>query len=142
MAFTSTIKPYKFVNPSSISAKGGGATIIAGGKTITGGVTPQVKSARVTMLAINRIGMAMEGLGKTQQQIRDIIVYENKYLTQTTAFRKKRDGYRRDQKSEAQSESFGKQESESVAKEVERKRRKNLDGCKKYLDHLQVLLHL
>ena len=97
MAFTSTIKPYKFVNPSSISVKGGGATIIAGGKIITGGMTPQAKSARVTMLALNRLGMSMEGLGKTQQQIRDIIVYENKYLSKTDQFRRKRDQYRRDQ---------------------------------------------
>lgn len=131
MAFTSTIKPYKFVNPSSIKSKGGGATIIAGGKTITGGATSQVKSARVTMLAINRIGMAMEGLGKTQQQIRDIIVYENKYLTRATAFRKKREGYRRDQKSEDVTESFGKKEQENVAKEVEKKEKKKLGWLEK-----------
>ena len=131
MAKISIIKPYKFVNPSSISVKGGGATIIAGGKTITGGMTPQVKSARVTMLAINRIGMAMEGLGKTQQQIRDIIVYENKYLAQSSAFKKKREGYRRDQKSEAQSESFGKKEQEGVAKEVEKKEKKKLGWLEK-----------
>lgn len=129
--FSSTIKPYKFVNPSSISAGGGGATIIAGGKKITGGMTPQVKSARVTMLAINRIGMAMEGLGKTQQQIRDIIVYENKYLTKSSDFKKKREGYRRDQKSEAKSESFGKKQQEGVAKEVVKKEKKQLSWLEK-----------
>jgi hypothetical protein len=129
--FSSTIKPYKFVNPSSISAGGGGATIIAGGKKITGGMTPQIKSARVTMLAINRIGMAMEGLGKTQQQIRDIIVYENKYLTKSSDFKRKREGYRRDQKSEARSESFGKNEKEGIAKEVVKKEKKQLSWLEK-----------
>ena len=129
--FSSTIKPYKFVNPSSISAGGGGATIIAGGKKITGGMTPQIKSARVTMLAINRIGMAMEGLGKTQQQIRDIIVYENKYLTKSSDFKKKREGYRRDQKSEAKSESFGKKQKDDVAKEVVKKEKKQLSWLEK-----------
>ena len=131
MAFTSTIKPYKFVNPSSIKSKGGGATIIAGGKTITGGATSQVKSARVTMLAINRIGMAMEGLGKTQQQIRDIIVYENKYLAQTTTFRKKREGYKKDQKAEDVSESFNKKQQEDVSKEVQKKEKKSLGWLEK-----------
>lgn len=129
--FSSTIKPYKFVNPSSISVKGGGATIIAGGKTITGGMTPQVKSARITMLAINRIGLAMESLGKTQQQIRDIIVYENKYILKSSDFKKKREGYRRDQKSEARSESFGKKEQEGVAKEVVKKEKKQLGWLEK-----------
>jgi hypothetical protein len=129
--FSSTIKPYKFVNPSSISVGGGGATIIAGGKKITGGMTPQVKSARVTMLAINRIGMAMEGLGKTQQKIRDIIVYENKYLTKSSDFKRKREGYRRDQKSEARSESFGKNEKEGIAKEVVKKEKKQLSWLEK-----------
>ena len=131
MAFTSTIKPYKFVNPSSISVKGGGATIIAGGKTITGGMTPQVKSARVTMLALNRLGMSMEGLGKTQQQIRDIIVYENKYLSKTDQFRRKRDQYRRDQKSEQQSESFGNKQKEDVKKEVVKKEKKSIGWLEK-----------
>jgi hypothetical protein len=131
MAFTSTIKPYKFVNPSSISVRGGGATIIAGGKTITGGMTSQVKSARVTVLAINRIGQAMEGLGKTQQQIRDIIVHENKYLAQSTAFKRRREQYRKDQKSEQQSESFGKKEQEGVAKEVQKKEKKKLGWLEK-----------
>lgn len=129
--FSSTIKPYKFVNPSSISAGGGGATIIAGGKKITGGMTPQIKSARITMLAINRIGMAMEGLGKTQQQIRDIIVYENKYLVKSSNFKKKREGYRRDQKSEARSESFGKKQKDGIAKEVVKKEKKQLSWLEK-----------
>lgn len=130
MAFTSTIKPYKFVNPSSISS-GGGATLIVGGKKISGGASPQVKSARVTVLALNRIGMAMEGLGKTQQSIRDIIVVENKYLSKSTAFKKRREGYRRDQKSEQQSESFGKKEQEGVAKEVQKKQKKELGWLEK-----------
>ena len=129
--FSSTIKPYKFVNPSSISVKGGGATIIAGGKKITGGASPQVKSARVTMLAINRIGMAMEGLGKTQQQIRDIIVHENKFILKSSDFNKKREGYKRDQKSEQQSESFGKKEGDSVSKEVVKKEKKSLGWLEK-----------
>lgn len=129
--FSSTIKPYKFVNPSSISVKGGGATIIAGGKTITGGMSPQVKSARVTMLAINRIGLSMQSLGKTQQQIRDIIVHENSYLVKSSDFKKKREGYRRDQKSEARSESFGKKEKDNVAKEVVKKEKKQLGWLEK-----------
>lgn len=130
MAFTSTIKPYKFVNPSSISS-GGGATLIVGGKKISGGASPQVKSARVTVLALNRIGMAMEGLGKTQQNIRDIIVSENKYLTQSAAFKKKREGYRRDQKSEQQSESFGQKKQDEVKNEVIKKEKKQLSWLEK-----------
>jgi hypothetical protein len=128
--FSSTIKPYKFVNPSSITVKGG-ATIIAGGKTITGGASPQVKSARVTMLAINRIGMAMVGLGKTQQQIRDIIVSENGFLSESSKLKKKVDGYRRDQRSEDQSESFGKKEGDSVSKEVVKKEKKRIGWLEK-----------
>lgn len=131
MAFTSVIKPYQFVNPSSISVRGG-ATIIAGGKKITGNnASPSVKSARVTLLSINRIGMAMEGLGKTQQQIRDIIVYENKYLTNIQKFNKTRDSYRKDQKSETQSESFDKKQQEEVSKEVVKKQKDKLSWLEK-----------
>ena len=131
MAFTSVIKPYRFVNPSSISTRGG-ATIIAGGKRITGNnASPSVKSARVTLLSINRIGMAMEGLGKTQQQIRDIIVYENKYLTNIQKFNRTRDSYRKDQKSEAQSESFDKKQQEEVSKEVVKKQKDKLSWLEK-----------
>lgn len=130
--FSSTIKPYKFVNPSSISSGGGGgATIIAAGKNITSGITSQVKSSRVTLLAINRIGLAMESTGKIQQQIRDIITYENTYLTKSTDLIKKRAGYIRDQKSEEKSESFGKKEQDGVSKEVIKKEKKELGWLEK-----------
>ena len=129
--FSSTIKPYKFVNPSSISSGGGGATIIAAGKNITSGITSQVKSSRVTLLAINRIGLAMESTGKVQQQIRDIITYENTYLTKSTDLIKKRAGYIRDQKSEEKSESFGKKEQDGVSKEVIKKEKKELGWLEK-----------
>ena len=133
MAFTSTIKPYKFVNPSSISGstKSGGATIIAAGKKITGGSDSQVKSARVTMLAINRLGMSLQGLGQTQQQIRDIIVHENKYLEKSSDFKKRIFRYRKDQKSEDTSESFGKKDKEGVEKEVVKKEKKSLGWLEK-----------
>jgi hypothetical protein len=83
------------------------------------------------MLAINRIGMAMHGLGKVQQQIRDIIVYENKYLMKTDAFRKKRDQYRKDQKSEERSESFGKKEEQQVKDKVVKEKKKELGWLEK-----------
>ena len=129
--FSSTIKPYKFVNPSSISSGGGGATIIAAGKNITSGITSQVKSSRVTLLAINRIGLAMESTGKVQKQIRDIITYENTYLTKSADLIKKRAGYIRDQKSEEKSESFGKKEQDGVSKEVIKKEKKELGWLEK-----------
>ena len=129
--FSSTIKPYKFVNPSSISSGGGGATIIAAGKNITSGITSQVKSSRVTLLAINRIGLAMESTGKVQKQIRDIITYENTYLIKSADLIKKRAGYIRDQKSEEKSESFGKKEQDGVSKEVIKKEKKELGWLEK-----------
>ena len=129
--FSSTIKPYKFVKPSSISSGGGGATIIAAGKNITSGITSQVKSSRVTLLAINRIGLAMESTGKVQKQIRDIITYENTYLTKSADLIKKRAGYIRDQNSEEKSESFGKKEQDGVSKEVIKKEKKELGWLEK-----------
>ena len=130
--FSSTIKPYKFVNPSSLRGTKG-ATIIAGGKKIAG-AGQEDKTARTSLLAVNRLGSTIYSLGMVQKQIRDIVEIDNKYLVGRKDFARRREQYRRDQQSEAKTESLGKKEpSGEVKQETQKEVKKNQGWLEKLL---------
>lgn len=140
--FSSTIKPYKFVNPNSIVSGGKGATIIAGGKKITGGSDSELKSSRGSLLSINRIGRTIYSLGMVQKQIRDIVEIDNKYLVGKQDFEKRKEQYLRDQQSEAKTESQGKgggSDSE-VKSETEKEVKKNSSWLEKLLSPFKAII--
>lgn len=123
---SSTIKPYKFVNPSSItSGTRQGATIVSGGKTLTGESFVGVKSARSLLLSVNRIGASIETLGKVQKQILTIIQTDNQYLAANAQFDRKKAQYKKDQESEEKQESLGK--SSRVSSSVEKEGKKEVN---------------
>ena len=141
--FSSTIKPYKFVNPSLItSGSRQGAAIIAGGKQITGGSMSSIKSARSVLLSVNRIGASVESLGKVQKQILTIIQTDNQYLVSSGQFAKRKEQYRKDQQSEDKQESLGKKSSVStnVEKEGKKEVSKNLGWLEEFFKPFESIV--